>query len=159
MIAAGFKLETAKAVFFDSQRVMKEMDARTRKALSRFGAFVRQTARKSLEESPASAASGNAPFIHGPKLPKSILFAADLDEGSVVIGPILFNKKSGYLVPEVLEEGGTVMARVQGWATVGDARQKVMRMIRKHFGPHPFMKPAFDRELAKTHGGADCWKE
>jgi hypothetical protein len=152
MLAAGFKMEEAKAVFFDSERVMKEMDARTRRTLSRFGAYCRKVAQNSIKTSADAAAPGQPPHAHAgslPKFKKGILFAADLEAGSVVIGPIAYNQVHGYLVPQVLEEGGDVTARVRILRHLYSGREKKFAMVKRHYRPHPFMGPAFQRSLEK----------
>jgi hypothetical protein len=60
-----------------------------------------------------------------------LFFAYDSGRDAVVIGPALFNGAGG-TAPRTLEEGGDVQ--------LANGR-------RAHVRPHPYMKPAFDREL------------
>lgn len=128
------RLAQAKAGFFDRAGVIAATTVAQRKVLSRFGAFVRQRARTSIRTRPGTSPPGGPPFSHVGLLRRFILFAYDAERGSVVIGPVRLNAKSGE-APRLLEHGGPAL-RVR-W---GLAR-------RVSYAPRPFMRPAFDREL------------
>ena len=122
-----FDIETTKAFFFDRAAVERAVDNGTRRALSKFGAFVRQRARTSIRKRKATSKPGSPPSSHEGSLRRLILFAYDPGRKSVVIGPAL------------LEYGGTV-------ARTG--RDGNMRVL--HYRPRPYMNPAFRAELPKA---------
>lgn len=110
-------------VFFDSELVKRSMDAATRRALSKFGAFVRTRAKTSIRKRKAISAPGSPPSSHTGKLRKSIFFSYDKAAKSVVVGPLRHGKNAA----ELLEHGG---------GSEG-----------KYYRARPFMGPAFQREL------------
>lgn len=122
---AGF--EQLKKSFFDKAAVLRAVDAGTRKALSKFGAFVRRDAKSSVRKRKATAEPGSPPSSHTAKLKNLVFFSYDADQKSVVTGPLAFGTGT---VPRLLEEGGT------------NAKGRFYR-------PFPFMKPAFDRTKSK----------
>ena len=153
-----------KASFFDSAKVLKKLDSQTRRALSKCGAFVRQTAKNSIKYGLKSSPAGSPPtarrskaFVRTTKNKKTgatksrptsplkelIYFAYDDQARSVVIGPALFrqSKTKGYLVPTVLEKGGSVLA------VSSDGVVKPTQIA-----PHPFMNPAMRKEAPKFQG-------
>lgn len=150
-----FDIEGAKKLFFDRKEVRDALDKGTRKALSKFGSFVRTGSRRSIRNAPMADAKtgailkgrrkkgvavrqavsqpGKPPFSHTGLLRKFILFGFDAAAKSVVIGPILAASESG--APQSLEEGGTTRTR----------RGKVVTIR-----PRPYMAPAFKAELPKA---------
>ena len=145
----GYKVLTeAKKTFFDVKSIMKMMDDKTRKALSKFGAFVRHRARKSIVQTKEISKPGSPPSAHSGQI-RLIFFGYDADRKSVVIGPILFSSAKNVpleaTVPHLLEEGGTI-SRV-------DRDGKTIILV---YRPRPFMQPAFDAELP---GAAAMFKE
>ena len=141
--------------FFNSEKVMKLLSDAERKTLSKFGAYVRQTAKRSIrpainlnrkerlaakksqqqEPKPLYQASqpGEAPRSRQGDLKKFILFGYDAGSHSVVIGPTLTSRSDG-LTPGRLEFGGEVKLK----------NGRTVRVLKR-----PFMKPAFDKELAR----------
>ena len=142
MLKIDYKL--AKTMFFDRAKIKKKVDARTRKVLSKFGAFVRQTARKSIRKRKDSSAPGKPPSSHTGTLKKFLFFGYDANRRSVVIGPVVVSGKSGK-APPALEHGGKVTI------TAGAAQGKTTTIE-----PRPFMKPAFDKELS---GLSNLWRD
>ncbi|WP_020473384.1 hypothetical protein [Zavarzinella formosa] len=69
-------------------------------------------------------------------LKEYLYFAFDEKNKSVVIGPALFRKAAPkpYLVPTVLEQGGSVLVHKDGKVFMANAK------------PHPFMVPALNAE-------------
>jgi len=138
------KIDKFKGAFFDSEKVLREVDKTTRKSLSRFGAYVRQGSRQSIRKRKASSLPGQPPSSHTGLLKKFIFFAYDADTKSVVIGPALLGGKLGD-VTEALEHGGTTMmtrrVRVRG--------RRERRRVRLQIKARPFMQPAFEAEKAK----------
>jgi len=151
----------SKDFFFDRERVVRAMDAATRKALSKGGAFVMRGARKSIKEGKVRArgraregetpkvvqrvsAPGNPPYSRTGLLRNRILFAAVLGPGtgspSVVVGPERINKSSG--APETLEFGGTTV--VERRRSKGGVERRTVRIAAR-----PYMAPALAREASK----------
>jgi len=110
------------------------VDATTRKSLSKFGSFVRQTARQSIRRRKGTSKPGKPPFSHSGLLKKFIYFGFDPQRTSVVIGPVVVSDKSGGGL-SALESGGKVR--------LPDGRQAEIK-------PRPFMGPAFVKELPQV---------
>jgi hypothetical protein len=128
----GLKLPQAKGLFFDRAVVTGAVDKATRKALSKFGAFVRQSARTSIRKRRATSEPEQPPSSHTGLLKRNIFFVFSPETRSVVIGPILLNKRTD--APRLLEHGDTVM------------RRRRNRRVRMTYEARPFMGPAFERE-------------
>lgn len=147
----------AKKLFFTAAVVWRELDAGTRRALSKFGAYVRQRAKSSLKYKDGAAAPGSPPHVHRsqgftrpggkkgkarkPKKAKPTsplreltYFSYDPADKSVVVGPALGGPKTG--APKTVEEGGAVRV---------DGRTVTVR-------PRPWLGPAFRVELKKVGG-------
>lgn len=139
--------------FFDRQKVLKPADRAARRVLSKFGAFVRTTARTSIRYGKKSSAPGAPPTAHrGASRVKTnkkgvskrqaysplrdfLFFAYEPTRQNVVIGPALLRDRGGGRGLQALEDGGPV--------TLGKgARAKQVRLR-----AFPFMGPAFRREL------------
>lgn len=135
----SYKMEAFKGNFFDAEKVVKALDKATRKALSKFGAFVRTRSRSSIRRRNGVSKPGQPPYAHQGDI-KKILFAYDSSAQSVVIGPIRFNGKRGE-APKTLEHGGPVVIE----------RKQKGRVTRKtvQVAARPFMAPAFQKELPR----------
>ena len=131
----GMKLAQAKGLFFDRQVVTNSADRAQRKVLSKFGAFVRQTARTSIRKRKSISEPGQPPSSHTGLLKRNIFFVFSPETRSVVIGPILLNKQSD--APRLLEHGDTVV------------RKRRTKRVRLKYRARPFMGPAFEREQQK----------
>lgn len=110
-------------VFFDSKLVLRATDRATRKALSKFGAYVRTRARTSIRKRRRVSSPGSPPSSHTGKLKKSVFFGYDVNNKSVVVGPLKYRTNAA----DALENGA-----ISGGKT---------------YLPRPFMSPAFRREL------------
>lgn len=128
----SFDYASVKANFFDTKAVTDKLDPALRKALSKFGAFVRTRSKSSIKRHKGTSRQGQPPYAHEGSI-KKILFSFDAKNNSVVIGPVLAKSQSG--APENLEYGG--VAKVDG--------------VTKTIGPRPFMNPAFDTELKNVN--------
>lgn len=137
-----FGIDAAKGAFFDRAAVTDQLDPAIRKALSKFGAFVRTRAKSSLKYGKGTATSGKPPIVHrggmtrtkankktgkvtttaASPLRELLFFSYDASRKSVVIGPTLGGPATG--APEKLEAGD-----------------------------HPFMRPALAAEQAKGVAG------
>ena len=120
-------------MFFDREKVTKTVDARTKKVLAKFGAYVRQTSRRSIRKRKGSSKPGFPPSSHTGTLKRFIFFGFDSIRRSVVIGPVIAPGKKGK-APAALEYGGTV-SLPNGKST--------------EIAPRPYMGPAFVKESAK----------
>lgn len=137
----GTSVESAKAMFFDRKGVAGQLDPAVKKALSKFGAFVRTRARTSVRSRKKVSEPGAPPSSHTGTLKKLIFFSFDPAKKSVVIGPALGGSESG--APGRLEKGGTAFVR------------PLERMTRTagriaHYRPRPYMRPAFKAELGSA---------
>jgi hypothetical protein len=125
-------------MFFDQVKVKNKVDKQTRKVLSRFGSFVRQTSRRSIRRRKKSSRPGQPPSSHTGVLKRFIFFGYDQNRRNVVIGPVVVPGKAGK-APEALEHGGRVTV------TGGDARRRTTVIEAR-----PFMGPAFRAEVMKV---------
>lgn len=123
----------AKRSFFDRGAVDRAVDRGTKRALSKFGAFVRQRSRTSIRKRKGTSPPGQPPFSHTGVLRRGILFGYDAARASVVIGPVLLGSQSG--APERLEKGGDVIRPGKKPA---------------HYQRRPYMLPAFEAELPRA---------
>jgi hypothetical protein len=127
----GFKFTR---IFFDSPSVMRAVDRATRRVLSRFGAFVRRTAKQSIRKRKRISDPGSPPSSHTGLLKRFIFFGYDTQKGSVVIGPERFSRSDGGDAPHLLEYGGA-------GAVVRRGKRRRTRVRAR-----PFMGPAFEKE-------------
>jgi len=123
-----------KQMFFDAKAVMSRVDEAAQKVLSKFGAFVRTSAKRSIRKRKAVSEPGSPPSSHAGLLRKFIYFGYDSSRRSVVIGPTPLHGRAE--VPALLEYGGK--ARRRG---------RRDRMVVANYRARPFMGPAFEREL------------
>lgn len=126
--------KSALSGFFDRTKVMNAVDKATGRVLSRFGAFVRQTAKSSIRRRKNPSKPGQAPTNWTGLLKKFLFFSFDRSKRSVVIGPARLNKPS-HDAPELLEKGGTAQRK--------DRRGKRRRA---RYRARPYMGPAFEKE-------------
>jgi len=105
----GYRVNVQKT-FFDSPAVIGAMDKATRRVLSRFGAYVRRTAQKSIVKRKKASEPGQPPSSHTGLLKRFIYFAYEPNTRNVVIGPVRLAKSTGE-APSVLEHGGTLGRR------------------------------------------------
>ena len=121
-------------LFFDKKAVRDKVDAGTRRVLSKFGAFVRRTARSSIRKRKKPSSPGSPPSSHIGLLKKFIFFGYEPAKRSVVIGPVRLSQKGRGEAPHLLEYGGATKVERRGKSK----RAKVR--------PRPFMGPAFEKE-------------
>ena len=137
----GFKISRMKGLFFDSKKVLDATTRAERRVLSRFGAYVRRSARSSIRKRKRASEPGKPPSSHTGLLKRFLFFAYDPNRKSVVIGPARLNEKVGD-APHALEHGGR--SRV----TAGRRRRRrATRTVT--IAPRPFMGPAFEKEQPK----------
>lgn len=125
-----------KKAFFDRRAVINAVDRGARKVLSKFGAFVRTSARHSIRKRRAISQPGQPPSSHVGLLRKLILFGYDAQRKSVVVGPTPLRGASE--APPLLEYGGQARRK--------DRRGRTRTM---RYRARPFMGPALERERSK----------
>jgi hypothetical protein len=157
--------------FFDRLAVTKSVEEATRKALSKAGAFVRQSAKTSLRYRNKASKPGQPPSVHRGStikgrsvslLKEMIFFAYDARTRSVVIGPALLNsaasftRRTGKSVPQILEEGGEIKivevfhrGRWKPASVVGSAKARSLpqRLTGAKIEARPFMVPAMVKNI------------
>lgn len=136
-------------LFLDSVKVQAVMDKQTVKALNRIGGTIRLIARRSIRKRKKSSQPGSPPSSHTNNSVvslKNILYHADLNNSTVIIGPVLLNARSDSTVPQVLEFGGRQAIsekQVRGkWMTGKARRGEPSRVRTVRYDKRPFMRPA-----------------
>ncbi len=125
-----------KQMFFDTKAVTSRVDKAARKALSKFGAFVRTAAKHSIRKRKAVSEPGSPPSSHAGHLRRLIYFGYDARRKNVVIGPTPFRGTAE--APPLLEYGGRARRK--------DRKGK---NVLATYEARPFMGPAFEREKPK----------
>ncbi len=136
----GLKLNEAKSMFFDSRKVLSSTDKTKRRILSKFGAYVRRTARSSIRKRKKVSPPGKPPTNRTGFLKRFIYFGYDTAHQSVVIGPVRLNSKVGD-APQALELGGK--------STVVSGLKKKRKKKTISIAARPFIRPAMEKELPK----------
>lgn len=131
-------LDAIKKNFFDSEKVLKAVDANNRRKLSRFGAFVRTRSKSSIRKRKRASKPGEPPSSHTGILKKFIYFSYDEATKSVVVGPAALRNNS--TAPRLLEHGGSGVT-----SKFVNRRGQIHR--RGFWRARPFMRPAFEKEL------------
>lgn len=131
-----FDVQAATKSFFDRAAVADAVDKGTKRALSKFGAFVRTRARSSIRKRKKVSEPGKPPSSHRGTLKKLLFFAFDPVAKSVVVGPVPFSKAEA---PPLLEYGGSATRTKKSGGTKT-----------ANYRPRPFMGPAFKAELPKA---------
>ena len=124
-------------LLFDQDAVRRKVDSGTRRVLSKFGAFVRRTARSSIRKRKKPSPPGSPPSSHIGLLKKFIFFGYEPAKRSVVIGPVRLSQKGRGEAPHLLEYGGSTKVEHRG------------KRKRAKVRPRPFMGPAFENEEPK----------
>ena len=130
----GFEI---KQLFFDRQAVTSRVDPTMRKVLSKFGAFVRRTAKGSIRRRKKPAPPESPPSSHTGLLKKFIFFGYDPGRESVVIGPTRLDRRGQGEAPSLLEYGGQTTLVRRG------------KRARATYRARPYMGPAFEKEQPK----------
>jgi len=128
-------------LFFDRKGVHDRVDRATRRVFSKFGAYVRRTARSSIRRRKRPSRPGQPPSSHTGLLKKFIFFSYNPTpapgSGSVVIGPVRLSQNERGEAPALLEHGGRTTLRRHG------------KPVRAKFRGRPFMGPAYEQEAPK----------
>lgn len=131
-----------KEAFFDRMKVKKALAKLERRNLSRAGAFVRTSARRSIRRRKKPSLPGRPPHAHSRDkfaTIKNILFAYNATRHDVIIGPVRIPSQP-VEVPRILEYGGIRPVRSGG------------RIRRVKQAPRPFMGPALRKEAPRFPG-------
>ena len=131
----GVSIKQAKGLFFDQAKVGRAMSKAERRVLSKFGAYIRRTAKSSIRKRKRVSQVGSPPSSHTGLLKKFIFFLYEPERRSVIIGPVLLGK--GTDAPRLLEHGGSAV------------RRKRRKRVRMTYAARPFMGPAMDKEKPK----------
>lgn len=115
-IKTRLRFDDARKLFFDRDKVTDALTAKEHKVLLKAGRFVQRKARGLIRKRKKPSKPGQSPTRQSPRYFGSILFHADLDARSVVVGPeklnnVYFGGDGQPLtgpVPEVLEKGGVI---------------------------------------------------
>jgi len=168
----GLTISQARAGFFDRPAVIRAVGKAKAAVLSKFGAYVRRSARTLIRPAGKKGAvsrPGEPPRAHVGHLRNRISFAWDLRSQSEVIGPEKFNQNfvEGYgkpvkgVVPQILEQGGQISIielRYPGgpWyraslrrarsGRVAQYRQDKRRRVAT-IAPRPYMGPALQANV------------
>ncbi len=130
-------LESVKQTMLDQKRIVDAAEMATFRALSRFGAFVRQRAKTSMRRRKAISDPGEPPSTHLGLIRDNVLFEVERAAKNVVIGPMQLNKSSPMAL-SALEHGGQTIIMRRGKA------------LEVQVAARPFMQPAFDKELERA---------
>lgn len=138
-----------RGMFFDRAKVIRAVGRAKARTLSRAGAFVRTTAKRSIRNAPfvtrkrrgqerrdrrrKSSKPGNPPFSQLGTLRRLIFFAYERHRDTVVIGPARGGGASG--APSNLEYGGRTRIKRRG------SRPRAVKIARR-----PYMGPALEKE-------------
>ena len=126
-----------KQMFFTSKAVLSATDRATRRVLSKFGAYVRRTAKSSIRKRKRISRPGKPPSSHTGLLRRFIFFGYDPAKRSVVIGPVRLTHGDRGEAPALLEYGGTTTLKRRG------------KRKRARFRARPYMGPAMEAEEPK----------
>lgn len=147
-----FGIKEFKRSFFDWQKIQKDASRKTERVLSRFGAFVRRTAKSLLRRKKGTSTAGEPPRSKKGFLHKFLYFAYDRPNQNVVIGPAKLEgmptAADGTPVPGLLEHGGDAIAVKTNKR--GHRYERPYKME-----PRPFIGPAAAKELPNLPG---WWK-
>lgn len=170
MIGLDFKI--SKANFFDSDKIRDQLESKERRALSRVGSFVRRRMRSKIRKRKRPSKPGQPPSAHttGFASLRTILFAYDQKQHSVVVGPVLLNKRQSLVepvdgtVPGTLEAGGSIRIPEESydgvkWYRINRRQKAPKKRIRvARVEPRPFSGASLEEEIeagtipAEWHG-------
>lgn len=145
---AKVKYGGGRFVFFTDPAIEKAVDKSVALALSKWGAYVRRSARQSIKKRKKPSLPGNPPHSHEGSLKRLLNFYFDKVTKTVVVGPEIKSNSSG--APNTLEFGG---ASVKSPKNV-DRKFKV-----GDFGPIRAVQDATGREVfvwTRLKSGKQC---
>ncbi|WP_437205862.1 hypothetical protein [Planctomicrobium sp. SH664] len=116
--------------FFDRQAIIDAVGKGEARVLNRAGAITRKIARQSMRRRKRISTPGSPPSARLGYLRDFLYYQWDPQSRSMVIGPAKLAGSRGYVVPELLEFGGTVSFSRNG------------KRITQRFAARPYMGPA-----------------
>ena len=118
--AADMPIKVDATFHLNSELVIKTLHAKTRRAFSRAGGYVRTTAKRSIKKRAGTSPKGEAPYSHSGLLKNFIFYQYDPRTESVIIGPEKISKPGMGTAPRALEHGGTAEGYKRTPARIGD---------------------------------------
>ncbi len=126
-----------KKFFFTQSNVKKMLDRKMYRTLSKFGAFTRTHAQRSMRNAKGPSKPGVPPHAHGRKLLRKLLYFSFDGKSSVVVGPILKPTTASIGIPRTMEKGGRIAKLHKDGLRV------------QNYPERPFMEPAGQTYLPK----------
>jgi len=138
-----FTIDQAKGLFFDPKKILDPAEKATQQMLSKFGGYVKRTAKNSIKTSEEFSKPGQPPKSRGGKVRYKdfVFYVYDRALKEVVIGAVLLPRKTSTKVPQVLEYGGTKEAN--------EFKGRVHKKIATSQTERPHMRPAFDKAVKR----------
>ncbi len=113
---------TVDATFhLNSDKVIKMVDSKTRRALSRAGGYVRTIAKRSIKKRNSFSRPGEPPHSHRGLLKNFIFYQYDPHHKTVIIGPERVSQVKSQGAPKSLEYGGTIAGEPHPMPKLGDS--------------------------------------
>lgn len=134
-------------MFFDRKEVIGAVDKATRRVLSRFGAYVRRTARQSIRRRKRVSKPGQPPTNQTGLLKRFIFFGYDRDKQTVVIGPEKLSGPISETALSALEYGGRSRIYYFDHSQRDTRGRPKKTYAMADIEARPFMGPAFEKEL------------
>ena len=142
----GITISNVTKTFFRPELIRDPILKARNRVISRFGMFVMKDARQSLRHRKNASKAGRPPTSWNSKLNSShndllkrFIFYSYETPSKVVIGPVnLDGPISKLRIPAVLEYGGQLPNKDRHGSP-----------IMSTISPRPYMRPAFDRQIAK----------
>lgn len=156
-VAGGKSIARIKGFFFDRERVLKAADRAQVRVLSRFGAFVRTTAQRSMRRRKGPSAPGTPPSSHGAdKKPRGskyrgawlrelLFFSYDPVSKTCVVGPLGFKSSP---VPHLHEFGGVLPVKPLTIHYPNGGTKLIPGGV-KRYPQRAYMAPALAKEMPK----------
>lgn len=138
-----------KGMFFDSKKVLSAVDNAAKSVLSKFGAFVRTTAKQSIKKKKGYSRPGEPPHSKTGILKKFIFFGYDIAAESVVVGPALLSGGGMGKAPSALEYGGqSESTNSYYWKKTDKGFRRVKKSTRTiNLQARPYMNPALEKNI------------
>lgn len=143
-MTVGFTLNQFKGMFFDRALVEGKIDRTTGVVMSRFGAFVRQSARRNFRRKSAKKPVPPNPRNLTDKLRGAILFGWDPRTRTEVVGPYLFpnTRDKDNPPPKRVERGGS-------YIITRKSKSRGTKTYIASYREFPFMRNALAKELPR----------
>lgn len=143
-------------VFFRDKEILKFMDAKTARAMSRALSHIWRRAQTSMRYRKSPSRPGQPPSAHQENralLRQLMRFAFDPREKRGVVGPLKHRKG---LAPSLNEFGGVVLTQKRRLIPIAkspNAKKKKYRSVPAgtplHYPSRPFMEPALQKEIPR----------